>query len=317
MSEMRFRRMGNSGLKISVVGLGCNNFGRRVDKAGTARVVHSAIDCGITLFDTADVYGNGQSEEFVGAAVRDRRDRVIIATKFASPMGEGPMDRGGSREHIRRAVEGSLRRLGTEYLDVYQMHWYDNETPMEETLSALSDLVCDGKVRYVGCSNYNGWQIADALWISRLRGWAPFVSAQNHYSLLHRDVEREVIPSCAHFGLGMLPFFPLAGGMLTGKYRRGQEPPAGTRMAGNPNSGRFLNARNFDIVEELERFAHNRGISLLQIALGGLAAQSQVASVIAGATKPEQVVANVEAGLWEPNEDDLAEINRITERPGS
>jgi aryl-alcohol dehydrogenase-like predicted oxidoreductase len=311
MSEMRYRRLGNSGLKVSVVGLGCNNFGRRLDAAASAQVVHAAVDCGITLFDTADVYGSGQSEEYIGAAIRDRRDRVIIATKFASQMGDGPMDRGGSRGYVRRAVEASLQRLGTDYIDLYQMHWPDPETPFEETLSVLDDLVGEGKVRYIGCSNYAGWQIADAAWISRVRGWAPFISAQNHYSMVHRDVEKEVIPACAHFGLGMLPFFPLAGGVLTGKYRRGQEPPEGTRMAGNQNSGRFLNDRNLDIVEALERFGQERGVTLLQIAIGGLAAQPQVASVIAGATKPEQVEANVNAGLWEPGPEDLAEINRI------
>jgi len=315
MTEMRYRRLGNSGLKVSVVGLGCNNFGRRLDRAATARVVHTAIDCGITLFDTADVYGNGESEEYVGAAVADRRDRVIIATKFAGQMGDGPMDRGGSRGHIRAAVEASLTRLGTDYIDLYQIHSPDRDTPLDETLSTLNDLVSEGTVRYIGCSNYAGWQIGDAAWISRIRGWAPFVSAQNHYSLLHRDVEREVIPACAYFGLGMLPYFPLASGMLTGKYRRDQEPPEGTRLAGSPNAGRYLNDQNFDIVESLERFGKEHGASLLQIAIAGPAAQSQVASVIAGATRPEQVVANVEAGLWEPSPDELAEINRIAPAP--
>jgi aryl-alcohol dehydrogenase-like predicted oxidoreductase len=311
MSEMRYRRLGRSGLKVSVVGLGCNNFGRRVDREGTARVVHAAIDCGINLFDTADVYGNGESEEYVGAAVKDRRDQVLIATKFSGSMGEGPNDRGGSRLHLRRAVEASLRRLGTDYIDLYQMHNVDVETPLEETLSTLSDLVREGKVRYIGSSNYAGWQIADVHWIAWVNHWVPFVSAQNHFSLLERDVEREVIPACEHFGVGMLPYFPLASGMLTGKYRRGQEPPQGTRLAGNPRSGRTLSDVNFDVVEGLEQFASTRGLSLLQIAIGGLAAQPQVSSVIAGATKPEQVKANVEAGLWEPSPEDLAEINRL------
>jgi aryl-alcohol dehydrogenase-like predicted oxidoreductase len=315
---MRFRRLGGSGLKVSVVGLGCNNFGRRLDEAEAKRVVDTAIDCGITLFDTADVYGDGESERSLGAAVKGRRDQVIIATKFRSAMGEGPYEQGGSRLYIRRAVENSLRRLGTDYIDLYQMHRPDPDTPIEETLSALDDLVHEGKVRYIGSSNFAGWQIADADWVARVNRWTPFVSAQNHYSLLQREVEREVIPACRRFDIGMLPFFPLASGMLTGKYRRGEEPPPGSRLAGNPNADRFLNEANLAIVESLERFAAERGLSLLQIAFGGLAAQPQVASVIAGATKPEQVVDNVKAGAWEPTPDELAEIDRLapTQRRG-
>lgn len=311
MSEMQYRRLGSSGLEVSVVGVGCNNFGRRLDKSGAVRVVHTAMDCGINLLDTADVYGAGASEEYIGEAVKGRRDDVIIATKFSSPMGEGPNRRGGSRSYIRRAVEASLRRLQTDYIDLYQMHSPDPETPMEETLSALNDLVHEGKVRYIGCSNYAGWQIADATWIARTRGWAPFVSAQNEYSLLEREVERDVIPACAYFGLGMLPYFPLAGGALTGKYRRGENAPQGARLANNPNANRFLNDHTFNIVEGLETFARERGISLLQVAIGGLAAQPQVASVIAGAMSPEQIEANVVAGLWTPSIDDLEQINRI------
>jgi len=308
---MQYRRLGNSGLKVSVVGLGCNNFGRRLDRDGAIRVVHACIDAGITLFDTADAYGAGDSERYLGAAISGRRDRVIVATKFASEMGDGPYDRGGSRLYIRRAVEASLRRLDTDYIDLYQMHWFDPDAPTEETLSTLDDLVHEGKVRYIGSSNFTGWQIADADWIARVNHWVPFVSAQNRYSLLDRAVEREVIPACRRFGVGMIPYSPLAGGMLTGKYRRGQEPPAGTRLAGNPRADRFLNDRNFDTVEALERFAADRGLTLLQVAIGGLAAQPQVASVIAGAMTPEQVMANVEAGSWEPSPEDLAEIDRL------
>lgn len=314
-SVMQYRRLGGSGLKVSVVGLGCNNFGGRLDEAGSARVVHAAMNCGVTLFDTADVYGHGASECYLGAAIKGRRDRVVIATKFRSSMGEGPYERGGSRLYIRRAVEASLRRLGTDYIDLYQMHSPDPETPIEETLSALNDLIHEGKVRYIGSSNFAGWQIADADWTARVNHWVPFVSAQNRYNLIRRDVEREVIPACRRFDIGMVPYSPLASGMLTGKYHRGQEPPAGTRLAGSPNAARFLNERSFDVVEALERFAGERGVSLLQVAIGGLAAQPQVASVIAGAMSPEQVAANVEAGSWTPSPEDLAEIDRLAPPP--
>jgi aryl-alcohol dehydrogenase-like predicted oxidoreductase len=227
-------------------------------------------------------------------------------------MGDRSHDEGGSRLHIRQAVEASLRRLGTDYIDLYQMHWSDPDTPLEETLDTLNDLVHEGKVHYIGCSNFAGWQIADAAWIARTNHWAPFVSVQNRYSLLDRSVEREVIPACERFGLGMIPYSPLGSGMLTGKYRRGQPPPAGAKLAQMPQMAeRFLTDANFDAVESLERFAGERGLSLLQVAIGGLAAQPQVASVIAGAMSPEQVAANVEAGLWEPSPEELAEIDRI------
>jgi aryl-alcohol dehydrogenase-like predicted oxidoreductase len=311
MTDMRFRHLGKSGLEVSVVGLGCNNFGGRLDAAGSERVVHAALDQGITLFDTADVYGQGESERILGAALKGRRDQAIIATKFASPMGEGPYCQGGSRRYIRQAVEASLQRLDTDYIDLYQMHRPDPRTPLEETLSTLDDLIHEGKVRYVGSSNFAGWQIADADWIARVNHWVPFVSAQNEYSLLNRTVERELIPACERFGVGMLPFFPLAAGMLTGKYRRGEAPPSGTRLARSPRADRFLNDANFEVVERLEQFAAERGVTLLQLAISGLAAQPQVASVIAGATTPEQVAANVQAGLWEPSPDDLAEIDRL------
>jgi aryl-alcohol dehydrogenase-like predicted oxidoreductase len=282
-----------------------------MDEDASVRVVHAAIDHGITLFDTADVYGAGDSERYLGAAVKGRRNRVLVATKFRSSMGNGPYDQGGSRLYIRRAVEASLRRLGTDYIDLYQMHGPDPDTPIEETLSTLDDLVREGTVRYIGSSNFAGWQIADAGWTARVERWTPFVSAQNRYSLLDRAVEREVIPACRRFGVGMIPYSPLASGMLTGKYRRGQEPPSGTRLAGSPRADRFLNDANFDVVESLERFARERDLTLLQIAIGGLAAQPEVASVIAGATSPEQVAANVESGSWQPSPEDLAEIDRL------
>jgi aryl-alcohol dehydrogenase-like predicted oxidoreductase len=314
MDEIRFRRLGGSGLQVSVVGLGCNNFGRRLNQDEATRVVHAAIDCGVTLFDTADVYGGGVSEHCLGAAVKRRRSRVVIATKFASPMGDGPYERGGSRLYIRRAVEASLKRLETDYIDLYQMHSPDPGTPIGETLSTLSDLVREGKILYAGSSNFAGWQIADAAWTAREHGWEPFVSAQNQYSLLQRGVEREVVPTCERFRIGILPYFPLASGLLTGKYHRGERPPEGTRLASTANPGRWLNPRNFSVVEKLEDFAAERGLALLQVAIGGLLAMPQVASVIAGATTPEQVQANVEAGSWRPSADDSAEIDRITRR---
>lgn len=311
MTDMRYRRVGSSGLKVSVVGLGTNNFGRRMDEEASIRVLHAALDCGINFIDTADVYGSGASEEYIGKGLRRRRGDAIIATKFGMSMGEGPYRTGGSRLYIRREVEASLRRLQTDYIDLYQMHRFDPDTPLEESLSTLNDLVHEGKVRYIGNSNYSGWQIADADWVARTRGWTPFISAQNRYSLLDRSAERDVIPACERFGLGMIPWGPLASGLLTGKYRRDEAPPAGSKLSNPAMGDRFLTPENFDRVEALERFANERGISLLQVAFGGLAAQPQVASVIAGATSPEQVEANVEAGLWEPCPEDLAEINQI------
>lgn len=221
---MEFRQLGRSGLRVSVVGVGTNNFGRRLDADGARRVVDAAIESGITFFDTADVYGSGDSERFLGAAVKQRRERVIIGTKFRTPMGDGEYDRGGSRLYVRRAVEASLKRLDTEYIDLYQMHSPDASTPIEETVSTLNDLVREGKVRYVGSSNFAGWQIADADWTARVKGFEPFVSAQNHYSLLEREVEREVIPACEHFGVSMIPYFPLASGILTGSIAAERHP---------------------------------------------------------------------------------------------
>lgn len=314
---MEFRRVGRSGLQVSVVGLGTNNFGRRLDLDASRRVVDAAIDAGMTFFDTADIYGGGASEKYLGAALKGRRGRFIIATKFGSPMGDGPYDRGGSRVYLRRAVEASLTRLDTDYIDLYQMHFPDRLTPIEETLSTLNDLVREGKVLHVGSSNFAGWQIADADWIARTKGFEPFVSAQNHYSLLERDVEREVIPACEHFGISMIPYFPLMSGLLTGKYQRGRDVPQGTRLAASPAAQSILTDANYDIVEQLQRFAQSRGVTLLDVAIGGLAAQPAVVSVIAGATKEEQVTANAEAAAWIPAPEDVEEINRISGAAGA
>lgn len=311
---MTYRQLGDSGLTVSTVGLGCNNFGRRLDQDGTNAVVRQALDSGITLFDTADIYGHGASEEMLGLALGSEREHVVVATKFGMDMqGANGPDWGvrGSRRYIRKAVEASLRRLGTDWIDLYQLHRPDPQTPIEETLAALDELVREGKVRYLGSSNFTGWQVVDADWTARAAGTSRFISAQNEYSLLERDVEDELVPACEHVGVGLLPFFPLASGLLTGKYRRGEAAPEGTRLAGMADR---LAAADWDTIEQLEAYAAARGLRPIDVAIGGLAAQPAVASVIAGATRPEQVVENVQAGLWEPSADDLAELDDITQQ---
>jgi aryl-alcohol dehydrogenase-like predicted oxidoreductase len=305
---MEFRAVGGSGLKVSVAGLGCNNFGGRIDEDATNAVVAAALDAGITLFDTADVYGGSQSEVLLGRALGTHRDDVVIATKFAMPMGEGPYSSGGSRRYVLRAAEASLRRLGTDYIDLYQMHGPDPATPIEETLDALNDLVHQGKVRYLGSSNFSGWQIADADWTARTRGFARFVSAQNEWSLLHRGVEREVVPACRRFGASLLPYFPLAGGALTGKYRRGEAPPPGSRHAGE-RGAHWLTDQNFTIIEALEKVAGELGHTLNELAHAWLASQKVVCSVIAGATRPEQVRENVAAVGWKLTRDEQQAVD--------
>lgn len=314
MTEMEYRQLGDSGLTVSVVGLGCNNFGGRIDAEQADAVVTAALDAGITLFDTADVYrgDRGSSEEILGKALGGRRDDVVIATKFGGDMkGDNGPDWGvrGSRRYIRKAVESSLSRLGTDWIDLYQLHTPDPVTPIEETLAALSELVAEGKIRYIGSSQFAGWQVVDADWAARTAGLEHFISAQNRYNLLEREAEDELIPACEHLGIGVLPFFPLAAGLLTGKYKRGQEPPEGTRLAMMPER---LARADFDKIEALETFAAERDLTLLDVAIGGLAAQPAVASVIAGATKPEQIAQNVMSGLWEPTVEDLAILDELT-----
>ncbi|MFA9446622.1 aldo/keto reductase [Egicoccus sp. AB-alg6-2] len=312
---MEYRRLGDSGLVVSVAGLGCNNFGRRLDLEGSRAVVEAALDAGITLFDTADVYGD--SELHLGEILQGHRDEVVLATKFGMAVDHNGPDwqARSSRSYIRRAVESSLRRLRTDHIDLYQIHAPDPRTPIEETLGALTELVHEGKVRYLGSSNFAGWQVADAAWTADSAGLKRFISAQNHYSLLEREVEAEVIPACEHFGVGMLPYFPLASGVLTGKYRRGQEAPEGSRLHGSPRADRWLTDERFEVVERLESYAADRGVGLLDVALGGLAAQPAVGSVIAGATRPEQIAANVAATAWQPSDDDLEELDRIAPTP--
>jgi aryl-alcohol dehydrogenase-like predicted oxidoreductase len=309
---MEYRRLGTSGLKVSEVGLGCNNFGMRIDQAATSAVVGACLDAGITFFDTADVYGGSKSEVMLGEALKGKRHEVVLATKFASPMGAGPDQRGGSRRYVMNAVEASLKRLGTDYIDLYQMHQPDKDTPIEETLGALDDLVTQGKVRYVGNSNFTGWQIADADWTARDAHINRFVSAQNNYSLLERKVEFEVNPACERFGLGMLPFFPLASGLLTGKYRRGEAPAADTRLAAWGARGQAaLNDKNFDRLEALSGYAEARGHDLLELAFAWLLGHGVVSSVIAGATKPEQVKANAAAAGWKLTPEEVAEVSEL------
>jgi len=299
---MRTRLLGNDGPEVSVVGLGTNNFGPRIDYDRSLAVIDAALDAGITLIDTADIYGQGASEEIIGRALEGRRDRVLIATKFGKPMDERPEERRGSRAYIHAACEASLRRLRTDVIDVYQMHEPDEGTPVEETLGALDELVQAGKVRFIGSSNYSAEQIEDADHVARERGLTRFASAQNHYSLVEREVEDTVLPTCERLGIGMLPYFPLASGLLTGKYTRGETATEG-RLA-----GREIPAERWERYERLQQFAAERNVPLLSLAIGGLASMPAIASVIAGATKPEQVRANIEAGEWEPTSEDIAAL---------
>lgn len=314
---MRYRALGSSGLTVSVVGLGCNAFGSRIDEQQTRAVVDAAIDHGITFFDTADTYGLGASEELLGRALGTRRDDVVVATKFGMDMQghNGPdWEARSSRRYLRRAVEASLRRLGTDHIDLYQIHQLDLVTPMSEVVEAMNELVDEGKVRYLGCSNFAAWELADAQWLARDAGQRPFVSAQNEYSLYNRVAEQELVPACLRFGVGLLPYFPLAYGLLTGKYRRGEAAPKGSRL-GHEGQAHRLRDADFDRVEALEAYAAERDLDILTVALGGLAAQPAVASVIAGATRPEQIASNVAAGLWEPSGEDLEALREVNRLP--
>jgi aryl-alcohol dehydrogenase-like predicted oxidoreductase len=314
---MRYRSLGESGLQVSVVGLGCNNFGSRLGVAGASEVVDAAIDAGITLFDTSDTYGRcGGSESALGEILGRRRDQIVLATKFGhqnADMGYGSAAGAkGGRAYIRRAVTESLRRLRTDYIDLYQLHTPDPVTPLEETIAALDELVSEGKVRYIGHSNFSGWQLADAAHLAAKGGRTPFISAQNQWSLLEREAEADVVPAARHFGLGVLPYFPLANGLLTGKVRRDQPIPAGTRLAGRAG---YVTDEKLAKVEALIAWAQAHGVTILHAAIGGLAAQPGCSSVIAGAMNPEQVKANAEAGEWIPSAAELAEIDEIVPPP--
>ena len=310
---MNYRALGKSGLEVSAVGLGCNNFGMRIDLDAARKVVHQALDLGVTLFDTADIYGNmGGSETMLGQILGDRRKDIVLATKFSGPMVEGKARRDTSRRYIMTAIEASLKRLKTEWIDLYQLHFPDPLTPIQETLGALDDLVHQGKVRYIGCSNMAAWQVVEAQWTSRHLGVARFISCQDEYSLLARDIEREKLPAIEAYGLGLLPYFPLASGMLAGKYKRNSPPPAGTRFAAMPSlSNRFGTDANWNMVEQLEAFCERKGHKLVDLAFSWLLARASVSSVIAGATKPEQVGQNVAAAAWALTPEEVAEVDRI------
>jgi aryl-alcohol dehydrogenase-like predicted oxidoreductase len=305
---MDYRRTGASGLVVSSVGLGCNNFGMRIDDDASRAVVDAAFDAGITFFDTADIYGGGQSEEFLGAALTGRRDEAVIATKFGAPTGKGPYRSGGSRRYVHAACEASLRRLGTDYIDLYYLHYPDAQTPIEETLSALDDLVRQGKVRYVASSNFASWQVVEAELVARARGTERFVACQVEWNLLQRDVEREVVPVCRRYGVGILPYFPLASGLLTGKYRRGEAFPEGSRLDAMPYFASVATDANFDTVDRLEAVARDAGRGLVDLAMSWLAGEAGVSSVLVGATRPEQVKANVAAAEWQLSPDELAAV---------
>ena len=310
---MEYRNLGNSGLQVSVVGLGCNNFGGRVDAAGTATVINKCLDTGITFFDTADVYGGrGASEEFMAPVLKAHRRDVVIATKSVQSMGEGPYWAGASRRYLMDALDACLRRLDTDYIDLYQMHRFDSRTPIEETLRALDDMITSGKVRYIGSSNYTGWQVVEADWVAQTGHMNRFISAQNQYNLLDRDVEKELVPACQKYGIGILPFYPLAAGFLTGKYRPGEPAPEGARLASSSAmAGRILSEKNYDSLMKLEGFAQERGHSMVELAVSWLANQPFVGSVIAGATKPEQVEENAKAADWKLSADEMSEIDTI------
>jgi aryl-alcohol dehydrogenase-like predicted oxidoreductase len=313
---MRYRPLGNSGLVVSVVGLGCNNFGGRLDASRSRVVLDAAMDAGVTLLDTAEAYSAGRSEEILGEVLAGRRDQVVIATKFGGhgDMGYGPAAGAkGGRSYIRRAVEHSLRRLRTDYIDLYQLHRPDAVTPIEETIAALTELVHSGLVRYVGHSNFSAEQIATAAADARELHAVPFISAQNHWSLLERAAEQDVVPAARQFGLGVLPYFPLANGLLTGKIRRGVPPAVGTRLAGRDD---YITSAKLDIVEAIAEWSQQHGRTMLEVAIGALAAQPGCSSVIAGATSADQVRANARAGEWVPEASDLAEIDKITTPAG-
>jgi aryl-alcohol dehydrogenase-like predicted oxidoreductase len=311
-SDLATRSLGTGGPEVSVVGLGCNNFGRRVDVSGTRAVVDAALEEGITFFDTSNTYGDprGQSEEFLGEVLAGRRDRIVLATKFGMDMGDGLGPR-GSRSYVLQACDASLRRLRTDVIDYYWYHEPDGVTPIAETLEALDELVRGGKVRHIGASNFSAEQIEEADAVARERGFTPFTAIQNNYSLLVRDAEQDVLPTCERLGLGFVPFFPLASGLLTGKYRRGEAAPEGTRLAARE---RVASDEQFDVVEAVARFAAEREVSMTEVAIGALLARPVVSTVIAGATKPEQVRGNVAAAGWTPGESDLAELERVLNR---
>lgn len=307
---MHYRHLGRSGLRVSAIGLGTNQFGGKVSAKQAAEIIHAALGQGLNFIDTADVYRDGASEEAIGAALKGRRHQALIATKVFNPTSEdSPNDRGASRQHILDGVEASLRRLGTNFIDLYQIHRWDAETPIDETMQALDDLVRAGKVRYIGASNFSAWQLTHANALAELRHWTSFVSIQPHYHLLQRDVEAEMLPACRYFGIGVLPYFPLAGGFLTGKYERSKPAPKGSRGEDSRYVQQYMTEENYDLIEKLAEFAKTRGHSLNELAHAWLLAEPAISSVISGATKVEQVLANIQAGEWELSVEEMDAVN--------
>ena len=306
---MKYRKLGGSGLEVSEIGLGTNNFGPRLDFESSNRVISQCIDSGINLIDTSNSYGATVSEEYIGRSLTGRRDSVVLATKVSSRMSEGPNQAGNSRIHIMDQIEGSLSRLQTDYIDLYQIHWWDDDTPIEETLRVLDDLVRDGKIRYFGCSNFSSWQVCEAVWTSRSVGISSFVSVQPHYSMMERSIESELLPFCQKYDVGVLPYYPLANGFLTGKYRRGEDIPEGTRLGVN-DRGMFTE-ENFDLIEKLDSFSSKRGKTVLDLAFAWLLARGEISSVIAGATSAEQVVSNAATAEFSLTNEEYDEVTSI------
>ena len=310
---MEYRKLGRAGVKVSAIGIGCNQFGGKVDAAGTKAIVYRALDEGINFFDTANVYGNpsGKSEEFVGAALEGRREEVVLATKGRFKMGEGANDLGASRYHIMNAVEASLRRLRTDHVDLYQIHAWDESVSVEEMMRALDDLVRSGKIRYIGTSQFSAWQLCRSNNVAEMMGWEQFVTIQSHYHMLERGAERELLPYCKWSGGGILPYFPLAGGFLTGKYKRGEPPPAGSRGEKSPYVQKYLTDENFDKLDKLRTFAESHGHTLHELAVAWLLSKEQVPSVISGVTNPDQVTANAATIGWILTAEELNEIREL------
>lgn len=308
---MEYRQLGSAGVRVSAIGLGTNQFGGKVDQAGVNNIIDAAIDLGINLIDTADVYTGGNSETTLGVALKGRWDKVVLATKVFNPMGTGPNDKGSSRYHIMNGVEASLRRLQSDHIDLYQLHRWDDDTPIEESLRALDDLVRSGKVRYIGASNYAAWQLARANLLAELRGWSSFVSIQNHYHMFERTLEQEVLPYATQYKVGILPYFPLAGGFLTGKYQEGQPAPAGSRGENNAYVQRYMTEGNYAKVRQMTAWAEERGHTMAELAHAWLLAHPAVSSVISGATKVDQIQANAKSAEWALSEAELGEINQI------
>ena len=309
---MEYRKLGNSGLKVSEIGLGTNTFGPRCDEKTSIAIVNQAVEAGINYIDTSNTYGRGDSEEFIGKAIKGQRSRVVIGTKFANPMGDGPNDRGGSRYHIMNALEASLKRLKTDYIDLYQMHVPDPTTPIEETLRTLDDLVRSGRVRYIGCSNFAAWQLCQALWTSKMNSLQSFITVQPRYHFLDREIEKELVPCCQAYNIGVIPWGPLAGGFLTGKYLRQEEPPPGARLSRTTSLyGPLFTEENWNTVAKLEGFAKERGHTVGELAIAWLLAKPWISTVIAGAREIEQVSANVAAGEWKLSAEEVAEVEAM------